>query len=159
MTDFSPQALRNTFGAYPTGIALIAAEIDGQMVGMLANSFTSVSLAPALVSVSFDHASTTWPLLSHARRLGISLLGAKDREQAMMLRRPASERFLGIKLRKVGDSALVLPDTAATLIVDRYSEFEAGDHVVALFQVVDHARDNTAAPLVFHGGQMHDLPL
>lgn len=157
MADLSPQALRRTFGAYPTGIALIAATIDDRPVGMLANSFTSVSLDPPLVSISFDHASTTWPVLSHADRLGISLLGARDHDRALLLRRPTVERFSGIEMAAIGDGALALPDTAATLKVKRHSEFVAGDHVIVVFEVIDHARNAEAAPLVFHDGQMHAL--
>jgi flavin reductase (DIM6/NTAB) family NADH-FMN oxidoreductase RutF len=157
MADLSPLALRNTFGAHPTGIALIAAQVDRQTVGMLANSFTSVSLNPALVSLNFAHSSTTWPVLARAKRLGISLLAAGDREHAQLLQRPAAKRFEGIQMRKVGDGALVLPEAAATLIVDRYSEMEAGDHVVSLFQIVNHSRNEEAPPLVFHSGRMYDL--
>lgn len=157
MADLSPQALRRTFGAYPTCIALIAATIDDRAVGMLANSFTSVSLDPPLVSINFDHASTTWPVLSRADRLGISLLGARDRDRALLLRRPTAERFSGIEMQAIGDGALALPDTAATLKVKRHSDLVAGDHVIVVFEVIDHARNTEAAPLVFHDGQMHAL--
>ncbi|MDF3305310.1 flavin reductase family protein [Rhodococcus sp. T2V] len=157
MPDLSTLALRRTFGAYATGVALIAADIDGRRLGMLANSFTSVSLNPPLVSMSFAHTSTTWPALSHARNFGISVLGAGDRERADLLRRPSAERLEGIATRKAGDDALLLPDAAATLMVERHSEIQAGDHVVMLFRVLDHCRDADADPLVFHSGRLHEL--
>lgn len=157
MSDRSKLALRHTFGAYPTGIALVAAQVGGRPSGMLANSFTSISLDPPLVAVSFAHTSTTWPTLSQAVHLGISILADGDIERASLLRRPAVERFEGIDLAKVDGGALVIPDTAATLIVRRHSVAEAGDHVIALFQVVDHHRDDTAMPLVFHGGRFGTL--
>lgn len=156
-SSLDPRALRRTFGAYPAGIALIAADIDGKTVGMLANSFTSVSLDPPLVSVSFAHTSTTWPVLSQAQQVGISILGANDQERANLLRRPTAHRFDGIDMHKSGESTLVLPETAATLTVDRYSDIQAGDHVICLFQVVDHYRADNAPPLVFHSGELHEL--
>ncbi|MCH8560326.1 flavin reductase family protein [Nesterenkonia sp. DZ6] len=152
-----PLTLRHTLGAYPTGVALIAAEVQGRTLGMLANSFTSVSLDPPLVSMSFAHTSTTWPTLSQAKRLGISALGAGDAARADLLRRPSTDRFEGIKVHQHEGSAMTLPDAAATFIVERHSEIEAGDHVVAFFAVVDHSRDHQVTPLVFHSGTFHAL--
>lgn len=152
-----PLTLRQTFGAYPTGIALIAAEIDEKPVGMLANSFTSVSLDPPLASMSFARTSTTWPVLSQARQVGISVLQAGNRAHVGLLRRPATHRFDGVDMDTCGDSALLLPRAAATLTAELHSVIEAGDHVMSLFQITGHHRDHDATPLVFHNGQLHEL--
>lgn len=42
----TPTAMRRTLAGFATGLSVVAAEIDGQIVGMPANSLTSVSLAP-----------------------------------------------------------------------------------------------------------------
>ncbi|MDW3458670.1 flavin reductase, partial [Escherichia coli] len=42
--------LRDAFGAFPTGVVAVAAQVDGRLVGLAASSFTSVSLEPPLVS-------------------------------------------------------------------------------------------------------------
>ncbi|MFE3287545.1 flavin reductase family protein, partial [Streptomyces sp. NPDC059233] len=56
-------SLRAVYGAFPTGVTAIAALIDGAPVGLAASSFTTVSLAPPLVSVCMAHTSSTWPVL------------------------------------------------------------------------------------------------
>ena len=48
--DLDPKRLREAFGVFPTGVVAVAAEVDGELVGLAASSFTSVSLEPALVS-------------------------------------------------------------------------------------------------------------
>lgn len=154
-----PLALRRTFGAYPTGVALIAAEVQGETVGMLANSFTSVSLDPPLVSMNFAHTSSTWPLLGRAERIGISVVAAGDSDRADLLRRPGAERFEGIEVNMLDGGATVLPGAAATFVVELHSEIEAGDHVVALFAVMDHSRNDEATPLLFHNGRFHATAL
>ncbi|MFF8675988.1 flavin reductase [Streptomyces sp. NPDC015242] len=68
--------VRRTFGACPTGLALIAAEVDGHDEAMLANSFTSISLDPPLDSMAFPHTSTTWPQLRQGQELGRADRGA-----------------------------------------------------------------------------------
>ncbi|MEV5357045.1 flavin reductase family protein [Streptomyces sp. NPDC052693] len=42
------------------------------------------------------------------------------------------------------------PGGAATLIVRPYRHIPAGDHELVLFEVVDHRRDDEAAPLTYH---------
>lgn len=149
--------LRRTLGAYATGVVLIAADVDGEVVGMLANSFTSISLDPPLVAMSFAHTSTTWPVLARARRLGISILGAEDRDRAEQLRRPGTERFEGVETQATGDGGVLLTRAAAGLVVERETEVRAGDHVVVLFRVLEHWRSDDSQPLVFHGGTFHHL--
>src|SRR5699024_11548532 len=71
----SPEALRETFSRFPQGVALIAAEIDGAPIGLVASTLTAgASLEPPLVSVAIRDSSPTWPLLRPATEPGISLL-------------------------------------------------------------------------------------
>ena len=55
--DLDPKRLREAFGVFPTGVVAVAAEVDGELVGLAASSFTSVSLEPALVSFSIANSS------------------------------------------------------------------------------------------------------
>lgn len=71
----TPDAMRHALSAFPTGIAVVAAQVQGRTVGLLASSFSSVSLDPPLVSLAFARTSTTWPVLRQADRWGISVLG------------------------------------------------------------------------------------
>jgi flavin reductase (DIM6/NTAB) family NADH-FMN oxidoreductase RutF len=68
--SITPQEMRHTLAGFATGLSVVAAEIDGRIVGMPANSLVSVSLDPPLVSLLFAHSSTTWPVLRDAGRLG-----------------------------------------------------------------------------------------
>ncbi len=48
----SPQELRAAFGRFATGVVAVTYEADGVRYGMTVNSFTSVSLDPALALVA-----------------------------------------------------------------------------------------------------------
>lgn len=152
-----PEVMRHTLAGYPTGIALVTAEVDGRPVGMLANSFTSISLDPPLVSVAFAHASTTWPTLRQAPVWGISVLGDRNAELVRRLSRPGDSRFDGIELERDVDDALVLPEAVATLTVSRETEVEAGDHVLTLLRVRSAHRDTEHDPLVFYDSSVRQL--
>src|SRR5699024_7968230 len=51
--------LRAVMASYPTGVTIITSQFEGNLVGMAANSFTSVSLDPPIVLVCCQrHART-----------------------------------------------------------------------------------------------------
>src|SRR4051795_6555694 len=87
----TPLGMRHALAGFATGIAVVAAEVDCGVVGLSANSFTSVSLDPPLVSVSFAETSTSWPQLRRATRWGISVLGETQAGILNELRRPSTE--------------------------------------------------------------------
>ncbi|WP_019143981.1 flavin reductase family protein [Aeromicrobium massiliense] len=152
----TPRRMRDALAGYPTGLVLVAGTDDGATVGMLASSFTSVSLEPPLVSLAFARTSTTWPRLQRADRWGLSVLSQQQADLLPLLARPADVRFddVGTSERHGG---LVLPDAALTLTVTRHAEVEAGDHVLALLRVLDVHRDDARPPVVVHDRRARHL--
>jgi len=147
--DLDPTALRSAFGAFPSGVVAVAAEVDGQRLGIAASSFTSVSLAPALVSFSVANASSTWPRLRAASHLGLSVLADHHDAVCAQLAGPAEHRFDGLAVHAGEGGALLLDDAVATFDCTVEQEIEAGDHTIVLLAL--HAVDDDGgAPLVFH---------
>jgi flavin reductase (DIM6/NTAB) family NADH-FMN oxidoreductase RutF len=157
MSAPSPQAMRFATAAFATGIVLIAAEVDGVPVGMLVNSFTSVSLDPPLVSVNIARTSGTWPLLRRAGRWGISILGAQQGTDFRRLSRKATERFQGVDWFASGDGGVLLAGASATFTVSMEAEVDAGDHVVVILRVLGLHRTPDRTSLVFYDSQSHRL--
>jgi flavin reductase (DIM6/NTAB) family NADH-FMN oxidoreductase RutF len=154
-----PARLRQVFGAFPTGVTALAALVDDQPVGIAASSFTSVSLDPPLVSVCVAHTSTTWPLLRHAPRYGVSVLSADQERAGRQLADRHGDRFAELRWRATADGAVLLEDASAWLDCSLYQQVHAGDHDLLLFRVHDLDLDVTQAPLVFHASQFRRLEL
>ena len=157
MAEPTAQAMRCVTGAFPTGVSLVAAIVDGHPVGLVANSFTSVSLEPPLVSVNVALTSTTWPALRHATQWGISILSADHVDAVRMLSRPSAERFNDIDWYATANGAVLLKGSSATFEVSLRTEVDAGDHLLALLQVHGLHRDMDASPVVFYGSRLHQL--
>jgi flavin reductase (DIM6/NTAB) family NADH-FMN oxidoreductase RutF len=157
MSAPSPGAMRFATAAFATGVVLIAAEVDGGPVGMLVNSFTSVSLDPPLVSVNIARTSGTWPLLRRAGRWGISILGAQQGTDFRRLSRKATERFQGVDWFASGDGGVLLAGASATFTVGMEAEVDAGDHVVVILRVLGLHRTPDRTSLVFYDSQPHRL--
>lgn len=161
--DLDPQRLRQAFGVFPTGVVAIAAQIDGQPVGLAASSFTSVSLDPPLVSVSVANTSKTWPDLRRATHLGVTVLAEHHAAVCRQLAGPVEQRFDGVVLTVTGGGAVTLDEGLAHFEGTIHREVEAGDHTVVFLALhaVSQASDETGSlrPLVFHRsrfGRLHD---
>jgi flavin reductase (DIM6/NTAB) family NADH-FMN oxidoreductase RutF len=152
-----PLRLRRVFGSFPTGVTVVAAEVDGVPAGLAANSFVSVSLDPPMVSICVAHTSTTWPVLRRAARLGVSVLGAHQEHIGRRLSARNVDRFAALPRRTSPDGAILLEGASAWLDCAVEREIPAGDHHIVLLRVHDLDADPAVPPLVFHGSRYRRL--
>jgi len=148
--DLSATALREVFGAFPSGVVALVADIDGVPVGLAASSFTSVSIDPPLVSISIANGSKTWPDLRRAEYLGVTVLAGHHAEFARQLAGPVERRFDDIPLSRAETSAVYVRDGVAHFETTIHSELPAGDHTIVLLRVHNRSTLAGAEPLLFH---------
>src|SRR5438309_8833172 len=70
---------RKAMGSFATGVTIITLDLDGEVHGMTANAFTSVSLDPLLVLVCVDHKARTHAHLHARKRFGVNVLAADQK--------------------------------------------------------------------------------
>lgn len=158
ITDsLEPLRLRHVFGTFPTGVAALAALVNDEPHGIAVNSFTSVSLDPAMVLVCVAHTSTTWPLLAPAPRLGISVLAADQGRACRQLSARSGDRFRGLDWRATPDGAVLLDGATGWFECSIEDTARAGDHDIVVLRVHDLDGDDGVPPLVFHGSRMRIL--
>jgi flavin reductase (DIM6/NTAB) family NADH-FMN oxidoreductase RutF len=150
-------ALRDTFATFPSGVATVAAQVDGEPIGLIVSSFVTVSLDPPLVSVCIDHGSTTWPRLRQAERIGVSVLANAHERTARQFAGPAIGRFTDIEVRVIESGAVLIDEAAGWFECSIYDEVPAGDHDVVLLRVHGHRRGVATEPLVFHRSRFRGL--
>lgn len=144
------RTLRDAFGAFPSGVVAVAASVKGQLTGIAASSFTSVSIEPPLVSFSISTSSSTWPQLREADRVGISVLADHHDVVCRQLAGPREERFAGLPFKVTGNGSVLLDEAVATYDCSIREEIEAGDHVIVLLEVHEVGGGDGEHPLVFH---------
>ena len=158
MSDVDAAQFRELCGRFATGVVVITAPGPaGAPAGMTANSFTSVSLTPPLVSVNIDRAAEFHPVIAAARQFTINVLGT---DQEAISRRfaqsPDPDRFAGIGYRRTDSGRIHLTGAIATIECDVHQVVDAGDHSIVLGRVVGgEARDG--APLVYFRGGYRSL--
>ena len=75
-TAIDAALFRQVLGNYPTGVTVITAlSANGDPLGMVVGTFTSVSLDPPLVGFLPDKKSSTWPLIEAAGHFCVNVLG------------------------------------------------------------------------------------
>lgn len=147
-----PREFRNTLGHFATGVTVITTELDGEIHGMTANAFLSVSLEPPLVAVSVDHRAHLHQLLPQTGRYGVSIL---HRDQM-----PLSNHFAGfgdpdLTVQFTRRAGCPLLDGASAYLVTRVVDAHtAGDHTLYIGQVeyLEYA-DDAADPLLYYKGK------
>src|SRR5882762_8716215 len=75
----SQAEFRKALGSFATGITVITLDSDGEVHGMTANAFASVSLDPPLVLVCVDQRTRTHSHLHAKKRFGVNVL-AEDQQ-------------------------------------------------------------------------------
>src|SRR2546430_6368496 len=70
----SQAEFRKALGSFATGITVITLDSQGEVHGMTANAFTSVSLDPMLVLVCVDQRARTHSHLHAKKRFGVNVL-------------------------------------------------------------------------------------
>ncbi|MFJ8017171.1 flavin reductase family protein [Streptomyces sp. NPDC096339] len=154
MADGS-RCLRSVFGRFATGVVAVTASdpSTGARAGLAANSFCSVSLDPPLVSFCVAHTSTSWPLVRAAGLLGISILGADQRDAATRLSVRGADKFGGLPWTRSPGGAPLLEGALAWLECAVEAEHPAGDHVIVVCRVLRLDASREGEPLVFFRGE------
>lgn len=150
MIRFDNTQLRRAFSCFPTGLIAIVALDGGEPCGMVASSFTSVSLEPALVSVCFAKTSATWQVLRRLPRIGLSVLSEDHTAVASQLSAKSDDRFLNLAWRSSEEGAVHIDGAALWLECSFFQIVDAGDHDVAILQVERLKPFPEVSPIVFH---------
>ena len=148
MTE-SQRDLRQTLGAFASGVCVITAEGETGPVGLTVNSFTSVSLSPPLVLWCLDERSGRWPVFAAAGTFRVHVLAAGEQEQAHRYARGAARLV-------EGDQRFLADRSLAVLDCRLHQQVQMGDHLIIIGEVTAHRRRDGAA-LTFHRGRYGTL--
>lgn len=136
----TPELFRRVLGTFATGVTVITAErAPGEVHGMTANSFTSVSLDPPLILVCVDRNARLLSYLQTQRRFGVSIL--KDSQQRLSQffaepqQDPADYPRLAIRFRYTDTGIPLLEDALAHLACNVVAQYMAGDHTIFIGEV------------------------
>jgi flavin reductase len=148
---------RRAMGCFATGVTIITLDLEGEVHGMTANAFASVSLEPLLVLVCVDHRAATHEHLHTKKRFGVNVLSQDQRAISEYYARPArtherAEEEAGARFDRTRQGTPMLRGALAYLECRLHSAEEAGDHTIFIAEVED-AVVREGEPLLFFRGK------
>ena len=154
---FDPRDFRNALGTFPTGVCVVTTvSAEGVPIGLTCNSFSSVSLSPALVLWSLSLRSPNLSNFLQARHFAINVLAAEQREISQRFAQPIANKFEGIAQVDGKLGVPLLAGAAAHLECRNETRYYSGDHVIFIGHVLHYAY-RECEPLVFCRGRYADL--
>ncbi|TWO71176.1 flavin reductase family protein [Caenimonas sedimenti] len=159
--SFSSQEFRSALGMFATGVTIVTARsADGQLIGLTANSFNSVSLGPPLVLWSLARAAASLSVFAAGSHYAINVLASDQKAEAERFASKGADRWSGVEFDEGVGGAPLLRGTAAVFECFNRSRYEEGDHVIFVGEVERCRWREGASPLLFHGGRYYtELPL
>jgi flavin reductase (DIM6/NTAB) family NADH-FMN oxidoreductase RutF len=149
--EITAQQFRHVLGHLPTGVTVVAGYGPGGPVGMAANSLTSVSLNPPLVSLCPAGSSSSWPGIRGAGQFCVSVLGEDHEHVSRQFARSGIDKFAGISWHE-RPTGPALDGAVAWIDCVLEAEHAAGDHTIAVARVLGiDAADETGALVFFRG--------
>jgi flavin reductase (DIM6/NTAB) family NADH-FMN oxidoreductase RutF len=152
------RTLRDALGCFATGITVVTAVGgDGAPIGLTANSFTSVSLAPPLLLVCIANSAGSAQALRTTEHFAVNVL--------QIGQQPISGRFAGKGEDRFGQTQWSPGETGAPILAGSLGAFEcrrravheAGDHFILVGEVLRAQFDPRRDPLLFFRGKYRRL--
>lgn len=147
--------LRDAFGRFATGVTVVTAASDDGPVGITANSFSSVSLDPALVLWSPAKTSSRFNYFQGATHFAIHVLAA---DQIDLCNGFAKDAFAlqNVDHSLNAEGVPVIANCLARFECKQSAVHEGGDHVIIVGEVLrGEMKDGDA--LAFYGGKFGEF--
>jgi flavin reductase (DIM6/NTAB) family NADH-FMN oxidoreductase RutF len=149
--------LRQVMGHFATGVTIITTvNKEGQLHGLTANAFTSVSLEPPLLLISVDKKAESWPAFEESKVFTVNILGDDQEALSRKFAVSGGNKFEGVAYRRGGNGAAILEGALAFIECTLYAAYEGGDHSLYLGEIQE-AAVREGKPLVFFRGGYRNL--
>lgn len=144
--------LRQSLGAFATGVVIVTCSGSDGPCGITANSFSSVSLQPPLVLWNIAKVSNSLQAFIDAEYFAINVLRADQMSLSVHFAQSDHTAFDSVEFSESIAGVPILPQTLACFECRTHQVHDCGDHYIIVGEVEQH-RISQGEPLVFFRGQ------
>jgi len=152
--SFSERAFRDCMGRFATGVCVMGCPETAAIpepIGLTVNSFSSVSLKPALVLWCIDKDSDRFAAFAEAPTYSVNVLKADQRALSDHFAAPGGS-LGGIAHRFGATGAPLLEGALCALECKVEHRYDGGDHEILVGRVLDLTPAAGGEPLLYFGG-------
>ncbi|MFD1706461.1 flavin reductase family protein [Siminovitchia sediminis] len=141
---------RTAMGKFATGVTVITTKVGGNVHGMTANAFMSVSLNPKLVLISIGEKANMNRLIKQSGKFAVSVLNESQQDLSAYFAGQIKEER-DVKFDTFNHMP-VIKDALVNLTCNVHDAVIAGDHTLYIGEVTD-LRVQDGEPLGFFEGK------
>lgn len=129
-----------------------------QYFGMTINSFSSVSMNPALVSFCVDNKSSNLALFKKNRHFSLNILTSHQQNLASAFATPKNSNKWQIETYHLGQTGSPIFNNALAYIeCKKHRIIKCGDHHIIIGQIVNFEKLQDHDPLVYFGSKFRTI--
>ena len=129
--------LRQALGSFPTGVTVVSClDKNKNPLGFTANSFTSVSLDPKLISICIDKESFNIDSFSITKHFAVSVLSENQQSISTIFATPHEDRFKNIDWSTEETGSPIISGAVAWFDCNTQQVVDAGDHLILIGNII-----------------------
>jgi flavin reductase (DIM6/NTAB) family NADH-FMN oxidoreductase RutF len=154
-TPETTRDLRGAFGQFATGVTIVTIQGPDGPMGFTANSFSSLSLDPALMLWSLAKSARRFPYFAAAKHFAVHILAA-DQDHLIDRFHRSGAGFAGLEHQLGPQGVPLIAGALARFECEQHATHEGGDHLIVVGRVL-RVLCQDGAPLVFSGGRRRHI--
>ena len=144
-------------GHFATGVTVITSiRSSGEINGLTANAFTSVSLIPPLLLVCIDKKAESYPCFDESKIFTVNVLAADQEALSRRFAVTGGDKFEGVSYKVGANGAPILDGALAYLECKVTEKIDGGDHTIYVGKI-EQAETKEGKPLLFFRGGYREL--
>ncbi|WP_255450456.1 flavin reductase family protein [Skermania sp. ID1734] len=149
--------LRQVWGHFATGVAVITAHNGAEPLGFTCQSVVSVSLDPPYLSFCPAKTSTSWPQLRKVGAICVNILAHQQGDLCRQFAVSGADKFADVEWGRADNGAPAIAGALAHIEAVVEFEHDAGDHTIVLARITDLSADENGRPLLFYKGRFGEF--
>jgi len=152
--EIDDRLFRNAMGSFATGVTVITTEVSGEVHGMTANAFMSISLKPKLIAISVGENARMLGFIKDSKQFAVNVLSSAQQNESKQF---SGQLNLEHEVQFVNYMGVpTLADSLAVITCDLHSEYVVGDHTVFIGKVTGIQLEEKD-PLIYSQGKYREL--
>ncbi|NJN79972.1 MAG: flavin reductase [Anaerolineales bacterium] len=160
MTTLDSEALRAAMRAWSAGVTVVTAAYENQKHGMTVNSFTSISLDPAMITISLQQNTRTHEIVSKSKAFGLTILSIEQTHLSNIFAgrsKEVEDKFAGLQLETLVTGSPLIVGGLSWLDCRVIQSFDAGMNTLFIAEVVAARGTGSGDPLIYHNREYWTL--
>ena len=146
--------LRKTLGKYSTGVTVVTSiDNDRNPIGMTVNSFTSVSLLPALVLWCIDKKQPSYNSFMNAEGYAVNILSKDQNDICYKFASQLDNKFENVDWKISENGFPLVKNSLAWFDCKKWNYYAGGDHQILVGEVTSFDSFELE-PLTYWNGQI-----